>query len=67
MARRLNTLEDLRRYLASVINRVEDGALNPAVAGKLGYLANILKAVIEGTTLEDRVAKLEAQLKEEKL
>jgi len=64
MARRLNTLEDLRRYLAHLINSVEDGTMDPGKAGKLGYLCNIMKSVIEGSTLESRVQAIEAALKE---
>jgi hypothetical protein len=63
MARRLKTLTDIRRYLASLINRVEDGSLNPAIAGRLGYLANLLKGAITEAELETRVSQLEALLK----
>ena len=64
MSRRLATLEDLRRYLSHVINGTETGKIAPPIAGKLIYGCNVLKAVIEGTTLEERVAALEASLKE---
>lgn len=67
MARQLKTSTDLRRYLASVINRVEDGTLNPTVAGRLAYITNILKSIIEAGDLEERVAKLETLLKENEL
>ncbi len=59
--RRLNNLQDLRRYMANLINRTESGEVDPAVAGKLGYLASILHRVIEGGDLEERLAKLEKQ------
>jgi hypothetical protein len=62
MARRLKTLTDLRRYVADLINRVEAGKLDPSVAGRLGYLANTLKGIIEGSDLEKRVADLEEAL-----
>ena len=62
MARRLKTLTDLRRYVADLINRVEAGKLDPSVAGRLGYLANTLKGIIEGSDLEKRVADLEVAL-----
>lgn len=64
MARRLKSMLDIRRYLASLINRVEDRTLDPAVAGRLGYLSNVLKSVIEGSQLEARVSELEAILQE---
>lgn len=64
MARQLKTTTDLRRYLANIINRVEAGTLDPSKAGRLGYLVNITKSVIDGSELEERVEKLEAILKE---
>ena len=66
MARRLKTLEDLRRYLANLINRTESGKVEPGLAGKLGFLANSLARVIEGSDLEPRIEKLEKQLKGKK-
>ena len=64
MARRLKNLVDVRRYLASVINRLESGQIDPSIAGKLGYLTGILTRVIEGSSLEERVTKLEKELEE---
>jgi len=49
----------VRRYLADVINRLEAGTLDPALAGRVGYLCNILRAVIERGDLENRIANLE--------
>ena len=68
MARRLRTLVDVRRYIASLINRVEAGLsdpqrLDPAVAGRLGYLANLLRGAIVESDLETRLATLEEQFK----
>jgi len=57
--RRLKTASDLRRYLASLINRVEQGETTPEMASKLGYLSNILLRVIEGTDFEKRISELE--------
>jgi hypothetical protein len=64
--RRLKTLNDLRRYVASVITRLEDGQLDPGIAGRLGFLANILRAVIEKSELENRVSALEKQIGDSK-
>ncbi len=61
MARRLKTLDDVRRYLADTINRLEAGQLDANVAGRIGYLCNVLKSVIEGSDIERRVAELEKQ------
>jgi len=62
MARRFQSLTDIRRYLASVINRLESGQLDASVAGKLGFLSNILARVIEGSSLEERVSNLEKKV-----
>jgi len=60
--RRLKSLIDLRRYLADLINRVEAGGIDAAIAGRLGYLVNIQKGIIEGSELEHRVSELEEAL-----
>jgi len=57
--RRLKTMDDLRRYVADLINRMESGLVEPALAGRLGYLANILKGIIERGDLESRIEDLE--------
>ena len=59
--RRLNTLHDLRRYLAALVNKTESGEIDVNLCGKLGYLCSILHRVIEGGDLEERLAKLEKQ------
>ena len=60
--RRLKTLEDVRRYLANLINRTEAGKVEAGTAGKLGYLASILTRVIEGSDMEKRIEALENQV-----
>lgn len=60
---RLKTLEDLRRYLARLVNETEAGTIDPAISGRLGYLCNILKSVISEAELEQRVAELERFLR----
>ena len=57
--KRLKTLDDLRRYLASLITRTESGAVDPTMGGKLTYMVSILARIIEGTDLERRVGELE--------
>jgi hypothetical protein len=57
--RRLKTIEDVRRYLANVLLRVEAQELDAQVAGRMAYISNILlKAICDGD-LERRVATLE--------
>ena len=60
--RRLKTMEDVRRYIANVINRTESGEVDGTLAGKLGYLSNILIKIIEGSQLEKRVDLLEEEI-----
>ncbi len=55
-------MSDSRRYLANLINRVEHGEVDAAVAGRLGFLINILLRSIEGSSLEERVKKLELKM-----
>lgn len=64
--KRFNSLTDCRRYLASVINRVDAGELDPQVGGRLGYLVNILASTIKDGQLEQRVEELEARIQKSK-
>ncbi len=60
--RRLKTIEDVRRYLATVVLRVESGELDAQVAGRLAYISNVLVKAIHDGELERRVAELERTL-----
>ena len=60
--RRLKSSEDIRRYLANLINRAENAAIDPNLASKLGYLAINLAKIIENSTLEKRIEAIEKQL-----
>ncbi len=57
--RRLKTMDDVRRFLADVVNQLNRDEMDAAKASKLGYLCQILARVIEGNDLEARVAELE--------
>ncbi len=63
--RRLVTLQDVRRYLAHLINSTEAGDIEPQTAGRLAYISNILLKAIEGSELEARLEVLETRLSEE--
>ena len=65
-ARRLKTVQDLRRYLAGLLNRAESGEVTPALAGKLCYIANSLLPVIESCEVEQRIARLEEHISKSK-
>jgi hypothetical protein len=60
--RRLKSMEDVRRFLADVINQTNRDEIDPAKASKLGYLCQIIARVIEGGEIEKRVSELEKQL-----
>jgi len=65
--RQLRTLADVRRFIASVICRLEESCpdknlLDAGTAGRLGYLANILAGIIKDSDLEKRIALLEERM-----
>jgi len=57
--RRLKTLADVRRYLANLINETRAGNIDLIMAGKLGFLLNILRSTITESDLESRIKALE--------
>lgn len=57
--RRLKTAGDCRRYLASLINRLEADEIDTTKAGKLAYMVNTLTRIIETSDLETRLRRLE--------
>ena len=57
---------DLRRYVANIINRVEARQLEPSVAGRLGFLVNILVRIVETGDLEMRIETLEQKIEQSK-
>lgn len=65
--RRLKHLEDVRRFLADLINRCNRDEVEPAKASKLGYLCQILARIIEGGDLERRLSDLETIIKKNDL
>jgi hypothetical protein len=64
MTRRLKTPSDCRRHLAFIINQVQAGAMDPAKAGKIGYLLNILIRCMEVQHQQDKVERLAERLDE---
>jgi hypothetical protein len=62
--KRLKTIEDVRRYLGSLINRTENGELNAQLSGRLAYISSILLRAVESSDLEKRIEKLEKSMEE---
>jgi len=60
--KRLKSLGDVRVYLAALINETRAGEVEPGLAGKLGFLLNILRGVISDSDLETRLEKLEKEI-----
>lgn len=60
--KRLQNAQDLRRYLASLINRVESGVVEVNLGKSLAYMSSILLRIIKGGDLEGRVEQLERKL-----
>jgi len=60
--RRLKSMEDVRRFLADTVNKLNRDEIEINKASKLGYLLQIMARVIEGSDLEKRVTKLEKTL-----
>jgi hypothetical protein len=60
--KRLQNAQDLRRYLASLINRVESGEVEVNLGKSLAYMSSILLRIIEGGDLEGRVEQLERKM-----
>ena len=63
--KRLKSLQDCRRYLAGLINRVENEEVDGQTAGKLAYICNILISCIKDGDIEMRLKELENRAQEE--
>lgn len=62
MAYRLKTLDDIRRFLARVINLVDADKMDSTKGRALGYLCNTAATVIKDSEIESRIAALETRL-----
>ena len=56
---RLDSVAGIRRELARVYTEARRGELDTNEASKLGNLLAVLHRIIEGSALEDRLARLE--------
>jgi hypothetical protein len=61
--RRLQTTQDLRRYLAGLINRTEAKKIDANLARSLTYMSSILMRAIESSDLEKRIEEIERKIK----
>lgn len=60
--RRFKTMEDVRRYVGNVLDRLEDKKLDEAGAKARVYCANVLASIIKDSDLEQRLDVLERQM-----
>lgn len=65
--KRFNNIQDLRRYLASLINRLDIGAVDPGAAGKLAYICSILHRVLLDSDIEARLTALEEKVQRQEV
>ncbi len=61
--KRLQTLGDVRRYIAGLLNRYEAGEIDETHLKAAAYVSNILTSTIKDSELEGRVSRLEKELK----
>lgn len=59
MARRFNNLNDVKKYLAHVLNGLESGIIEKDDARVRGYVSSVLHKVLLDNDLEQRVKALE--------
>ena len=62
--RRLKTLQDLRRWLADVGNRLENGKIEAAHARTVAYVVSVMAGIIKDGDLESRLEAIEKQMME---
>lgn len=61
--RKVEDLGSVVGLMSETINQVRKGQIDPRVANAIGYLANVLIKAVEGSSLEDRLAEMEALVK----
>jgi hypothetical protein len=60
--KRLNTLNDIRRFLAKVANDLNDDKITEGKARTLGYVCSILSQVVKDSEIEKRIDELEKRI-----
>lgn len=63
--RRFNNVQDLRRYLANLVNRLDQGQIDQATASKLAYICSILHRVLLDSDIEARIVALESKIQDQ--
>ena len=60
---RLESLNDVSKFMARLIRETYTDRLDPTKAGRLAYMCNILRGCMEASDIERRVEEIEAILK----
>ncbi len=63
--RRLKSLDDLRRWMADVGNKLENDEIDVVHARCFAYLASVMAGIIKGGDLEARLEALERSIKKQ--
>lgn len=53
---------DVRRYLATLISRLERKEIDPSLAGRIAYISNVLIRCIEVEVIEERLSEIERKI-----
>ena len=53
---------DIRRYLAMLISRLERKEIDPSLAGRIAYIANVLIRCVEVEVIEERLSEIERKI-----
>lgn len=61
---KLKSVSDVNRFLSKVINMVNRDEMDAVKAAKLGYLCNLLVSGFRNQDLEERINKLEIEVRE---
>nr|WP_320193587.1 hypothetical protein [uncultured Desulfobacter sp.] len=62
---RLNSLRDVRRFMAKIINQLHRSEIEESRGRTLAYMSSILKDVLKESDIEERIAQLEKQAEEQ--
>lgn len=61
---KLQSVSDVNRFYAKLINMLNRDEIDSVKAAKLGYLCNMLISGLRSQDLEERVTKLEREVRE---
>ncbi len=61
---KLQSVADVNRFLAKLVNMVNRDEIDPIKATKMGYLCNSLAIGLRRQDIEERISKLEVMVNE---